>query len=558
MSLEPQRLRTLRTLNLGLFLAGLALVVWRFGIATGQEATRGGLRLAIVDRVTGQPVPARVEILDRNGKGWVAEDALPVGGDPRNREAPWKGTAEEALAQLSRSFTNPYTKTTQFYSAGRSRIALAPGMYRLTVSKGLEYAVAKRELDVAAGPDLEATVPLERWTDGRKTGWFGADGHLHIARPLPELDATLSKWMQAEDIGVATLLQWGDVRAFHNTLQYRHGPGSAYQDGDYILASGQENPRTHLLGHTITWGASSPINYPESYLIYRLFWEEARRQGAVAGYAHKGVAAGAMNGLSIDLPLQLLSFLEVLQFSGASYDVWYAILDTGFRLAPTGGSDYPFGLSLPGSERFYTRVEGGLTYEKWLEGVRRGRTYATNGPLLDLRVEGRDIGDELELAGPGAVTVDAVVRFDPSRDDVERLELVRNGQVVESFARAAGPAEIRARHRLEVREGAWIALRASGKKVGLALEIPSAAHSGAIYFRVAGAPDIAAQPRARALARTWAMRLEELEARLTSQVDTMGLSGWGEGVSGEYLRNSRGALLEAIRSARARFLEQAK
>ena len=47
-------------------------------------------------------------------------------------------------------------------------------------------------------------------------------------------------------------------------------------------------PRTHFRSHAITLGARSPIHFPQNYLIYRLFFEEARRQGAPSGYAHFG------------------------------------------------------------------------------------------------------------------------------------------------------------------------------------------------------------------------------------------------------------------------------
>ena len=33
--------------------------------------------------------------------------------------------------------------------------------------------------------------------------------------------------------------------------QYAHGPEGHYQEGNYILAAGQENPRTHFLGHKV-------------------------------------------------------------------------------------------------------------------------------------------------------------------------------------------------------------------------------------------------------------------------------------------------------------------
>jgi hypothetical protein len=41
----------------------------------------GILALSIVDETTAQPTPARVEVLDKDGKGYEAEDALLIGGD---------------------------------------------------------------------------------------------------------------------------------------------------------------------------------------------------------------------------------------------------------------------------------------------------------------------------------------------------------------------------------------------------------------------------------------------------------------------------------------------
>ena len=46
----------------------------------GQDAP-GVLTLSIVDETTGQPTPARVEVLDKDGKAYVAEDAMLIGGD---------------------------------------------------------------------------------------------------------------------------------------------------------------------------------------------------------------------------------------------------------------------------------------------------------------------------------------------------------------------------------------------------------------------------------------------------------------------------------------------
>src|SRR5271157_3751722 len=106
--------------------------------AAGPPAP-GTLRLTLVDETSQRPTPARVELLDAQGQGYVAEDALPINGDCVDRVIPADYTLERAIAVMSKQFVNPYTKTVQFYSVGKSVMTLPPGDYRLKLRKGPEY-----------------------------------------------------------------------------------------------------------------------------------------------------------------------------------------------------------------------------------------------------------------------------------------------------------------------------------------------------------------------------------------------------------------------------------
>ena len=549
--------RAIRTLNLSVLLTVTLFVIWKSG-TQAQEAKTGTLILTILDAQSGEPTPARVEVLDQKGTGYVAEDAIPVGGDPKDRKEAWAGTAEEALARLNPEVTNRFSRTLQFYSSGSSRLVLPPGPYDVKIRKGFEFETLERRVEVQPGRQSELTLRLSRWADMKEQSWYSADDHLHIARSHRDLDPVLSKWMQAEDIHIATFLRWGHSQGFHNTDQYAYGSESVYRSGNYLLASGQENPRTHMLGHTIILGARDPIDFPDRYLIYRLFHEEAHRQGALSGYAHGGVGLGALNGLSIDLPLQLLKFVEVQQIATGYYDVWYNILNTGFRMAAVVGTDYPFGRSLPGMERFYTRIEGPLTYEAWLEGIRQGRTFVTNGPLVKFRVGGRQAGDELVLTEPGTVRVQGCVRFDPSRDNVKKMEIIENGQVRKTFHREGKSSSICADFAAEVKESGWWALRASGDKLDPVNHPASWAHSGAVYVVVQGTPPLFQHSRAKALALTWAARLQAMEFKLFHRIDFIGRSHGFDEVERRYLLRNREELLKAIRSSKEFFQNMAR
>lgn len=537
----------------------------------GQD--RGKLELSILDGAEQLPTPARVELVDDQGRAYVAQDALPVGPGYTDRVVPWKGNFDAALGLLSRSIENPFTRTTQFYSSGRSSIELPAGTFRLRVYKGIEYNLGVREVRIQAGRTVELKVELSRWINMPEQGWYSADDHLHISRPLKELNPTISRWMQAEDLNVANLLQFGNSKRFVASPQYEYGPDGVYREGNYLLVSGQENPRSHFLGHTIILGGQSPIHFSEQYFLFRKFWEEARRQGALSGYAHWGTGSEGQAGLAIDLPTGLLDFLEILEAWDANYDVWYEILNSGIRMTPTAGTDYGTLPNLPGRERFYTKVQGPLTVETWLEGIRRGATIVTNGPILDFKVQGAGVGKEVSLEHPGTVLVEARVRFDPARDNVTRLEVIQNGTLVKSCPRVGSSGDIQCRFEQRIEETSWLAVRSWGRKVGEAgppdgfvppyrnrqREAPaSLAHSAAVYVTIGDAPSLTQNRRARAVARVWLARLEELEERLADDNIQYLVQQTGETVPEvEYLRRNRPALLQAIRNARKYFAEKA-
>ena len=559
----------------------LFLSMWSFGAV---RKTTGYLQLTVVDSRTGEIMAARVEVLDQERQTHVPPEALPVAGDcgwfPIHRWIPG-AAAWQMRRHLRPEVPNPYTGTTQFYLSRSVRMRLPAGRYVIRAFRGIEYTIAKREAEVRGNVTTSLTIPVERWIDMRSQGWYSADDHLHISRPDATFDATLAKWMEAEDIDVANLLQIGAAHSVHFAAQYKFGKPSVYQVGGKILASGQENPRTHVLGHSITLGASRWLDFPKNYLEYDRVWREARREGGISGFAHWGIG-GADDGLAVWIPEKLIDFLEVFGFGLAYYDSWYELLNLGVRIPPTAGSDYPCSDSLPGRERFYTRLAGPLNYGSWINAVRRGQTFITNGPIIDLHVNGAGIGDELHLSGPSAVEVEGNVRFDPARDDVKTLELVRQGEVVSSIATRLRPGEIRLHITLPVRESTWLALRASGEKLGetsvnLAADVqwaisvdrpsneevrrrvpdrrvprPSAAHTAAIFVTLAGTSSIAEQPKAAAAARRWLRRLDELEV-LLAQNQLSKLARRDDRLKLSDLQAARTQLMKTIAKARSAY-----
>jgi hypothetical protein len=533
----------------------------------------GKLQLTIVDSETGQPVPARVEIQGADGTYHVAEDALLVGGDcdMSDQGAGYVDLAS-TLAGFTNSIDNPYTQSTQFYSDGTSSISLPPGRAAIKVFKGSEYRGAAEQLEIGSRESAQHTIVLRRWINMPDAGWYSADGHLHIPRPVKELNPYILKMMQAEDIHVANLLQMGKVRNPNIAPQHAHGAAGQHQQGIYVLAAGQENPRTHFLGHTISLGADTVHHNPDKYLIYRLLWQETAKQGGLNGYAHaywpNGSLVAPQDGMAVVLPHNLLHFVEVLQFNRSGYETWYDILNLGFRVTPTAGTDYPCAdQTLPGHERFYTKVEGPLTYANWLKGVRNGRTFVTTGPIVEFRVDGQEIGSNIILAKPMSVKLTGKVVFDPEQDDLSFVEVVHNGNVIKRISRVrhADNVEFTISHRVD--EASWFAVRGYGSRINentfatpvhwSSFKPTSNVHSAPIYVGLKGQPGIEKSTRSRSIAATWLARLEDLQTVLAeNNLDQLAKklqTPEFDDVPKETLVNNRTALLEEIRVAKEFF-----
>ena len=136
----------------------------------------------------------------------------------------------------------------------------------------------------------------------------------------------------------------------------------------------------------------------------------------MTGYAHHGELFNGRRGLAIDVPFGLVDFIEVLQGGRIATETWYNFLNLGFRILPVGGADWPyFGPTLPGVERTYVNVERPFSVDAWLEGFRRGRAYVTNGPFLELSVNGQPMGAELNVPRGATIEIEASARTEPRR-----------------------------------------------------------------------------------------------------------------------------------------------
>jgi hypothetical protein len=151
--------------------------------------------------------------------------------------------------------------------------------------------------------------------------------------------------------------------------------------------------------------------------------------------------------------------------------IYFHMLNTGFRIPPTAGSASGVLKNPLGYNRAYVHVQGDLTYEQWWQNLKAGRVFVTNGPLLRVRANGQLPGTVFRSAGPLRVTLDG--RLD-SRDPIATLELVANGRVE--------PVELPCE--LTIQDSGWFLLRATA-------DVPQTyrvACTGPFYVEIDGQP----------------------------------------------------------------------
>src|SRR2546430_15944309 len=117
-----------------------------------------------------------------------------------------------------------------------------------------------------------------------------------------------------------------------------------------------------------------------------------------------------------------------------------------------------------GLNRVYASVANGpLSSEAWRDALRQGRTFATNGPLLEFSVAGNPIGSTLRLARGQGVPFSARLR---SIVPVDHAQVVCNGRVARELALGPHRDRLEVSGTLPIGSSGWGLLRAFSAKAG--------------------------------------------------------------------------------------------
>ncbi|WP_204059040.1 CehA/McbA family metallohydrolase [Microbispora corallina] len=381
------------------------------------------------------------------------------------------------------------------------------------VARGMEYGTAETVVVPAAGEETLVELAPRRLYDAAARGWYGADLHVHMnwAGDLVAAPAEAAAAQLGEDLHVLNLVA-GNVAGerVYDLEALRHWAGRdlPWSDASHLARMGVEY-RNDLLGHVHAFGVAAPPRVYHTGFAGDADWPpngavcgELREPQAVLGYAHPFhgpvatpedlMADGERNctarALVVDAALGLVDGVELLHFSDLSatpgtVEVYRRLLGAGNRLAALAGTDTMLSFtrqdtvsSPPGWERVYARPEGPLTGESYARALRRGRTFVTTGPWLELEVDGRGPGETLDLRRGDRVTL--IARS--AGPEVERLELrTADGPLAE------GPGgELRAT--LTAAEATYVVAVATGGRSARSPLRDAFAHTSPVHLDVDG------------------------------------------------------------------------
>jgi Tol biopolymer transport system component len=482
------------------------LELWLHEVAGGAERSltvterrmlkpTGRLELSIKDGAGGAGA-ARVSVTDADGRFHAPVGAWIHGDDGYDR--------------AERPFEAHY-----FHARGEVALEVPAGLVKVEFMRGFRYPVASGTVIVKASATVRLGTSVGRITSPAAGGgrWASGDVHVHmnyggLYRNTP---AHLVEQAAAEDLDIVHSLLVNKEQRVPDIAYSGHGLDPA-STPEHLVVHGQEF-HTSYWGHLGVLGPAGGVllpgyaGYPNTAAASLAptnadVADLAHARGALVGYVHpfdeEPHPFNAAEPLSMELPVDValgkVDYIEILGFSDhrTTASVWYRLLNLGFRLPAAGGTDAMADFASlrgpVGMNRVFVRVsDGPLVAEEWLAGLKAGRSFATNGPLLEFTLGALPVGSELRYpAARASVPFTARLR---SIVPVDHLEVVCNGAVVRVLHLKAPRTEADVAGTVPFSRSGWCVLRASSDKAEYpVLDNYVYATTSPVYVTIDGAP----------------------------------------------------------------------
>ena len=417
--------------------------------------------------------PARYYLDDPQGKAWAPKSAV---------------------AYMQRGERN-------FVVRNGFEIELPSGSYTLIAERGPEYRPFRTTISGAAGKDVTISVALSRWIDMNRRGWYSGDLHNH-RRPddMPLL-------LLAEDLNLAPTLSdwvWDDRQ---RSAPPQGGEAVRRVDATHVFSVFDKEVERLKAGPGAVdlLGLQSPVPF-DGYLLHptndvfarqahagggwvdaeKIVWRDSAALVALGHIDFAGIVYNHFNRQDVELETDSWGMIpkwrpEFKTPAGMplwAMEVYYRFLNCGFRLPVSAGSASGVKAAPLGYNRVYVKLDGPFEYQRWFRALKAGRSFATNGPMLFLTVDGAEPGGVVRLPNNGRRRL-RIRAEASSQKTMDRLEVIFKGKTLKTV-RGAGTLTVD--FTVDVDETGWFAARV--------FEIPDGtvrfAHTSPVYVQVAG------------------------------------------------------------------------
>lgn len=469
------------------------VLIWSLLAATLPAAEFRG---TVVDADSGKPVASRVYLQSSDGDWLFVESASKDGSALAYREQ-WVPMADSVEKHTT-------------VSAHPFRIELDPGEYTLTVECGKEYLTHSEKITIGE-EDVAKTIRLKRWVNLAERGWFSGETHVH--RRIEELPNV----MLAEDLNVAFPVTFWTINAYEKpglapSPLRRQGPSPFGQRKDIGPNVVKIDP-THVFfprnteyeifsvnGERIVQGAVFVLNHRS------VFQEGMPPVARLAEKAHREGALLDLDKHSWPWAMMMVPIAKVDLFELSNNSVWrtkfgfrrssspiapymkverdadgaltelgwlifgfenyYSLLNCGFRMQPTAGTAsgvHPVPL---GHSRVYVHTGSKFEPDVWLNGLRKGRSFVTTGPMLFAMLNDAPPG---EVFRQNDGQQNYLLKIESISDrPIDRIEVIRNGEILQTAEPirefdAKPPFRSTFSLRITLDESSWLAVRSFQK-----------------------------------------------------------------------------------------------
>ena len=200
--------------------------------------------------------------------------------------------------------------------------------------------------------------------------------------------------------------------------------------------------------------------------------------------------------------VQAVDFISAMNTERvAEWNMWYHVLNCGFRVAVSGETDFPcMSGERVGIGRVYAQVDGLLTFDKWVKSIATGRSYVSDAtvhlmnfaatePTSETTARVGMAGSEIRVTAGQAIDFKiTAAALQVSSPDLP-LELIVNGYPVAQQTLKADGTTQAVTFSQSLTESSWVAIR----------QFPHA-HTNPIYVVVDNQP-----PRVSVDSATWCL-----------------------------------------------------